>query len=315
HGLGSDRTTFAYLAEHLASHGFAVLVPAHPGSDSKQMEALLRGAVSEVAEPTEFANRPLDITYLLNYLEQQALSNPAFQNLNLKQVGMVGQSFGGYTALALAGAPISFQQLQAKCQDLDNTYNISLLLQCRAQQLEQTGPMKTDFRDPRVAAVIALNPINSVVMGQDSLSQITIPTLIVAGSADTVAPALFEQVQPFTWLKTDQKYLVQMESGTHFSVIGGGGAGATEALSFPPEVIGPNPAIARRYTNALALAFLQTYIAKNPSYRPYLSASYARSISEFAIRLDLVQSLTANQLVQEANGEAASEVTTVGNKP
>lgn len=30
HGLGSDRTTFAYLAIHLASYGFAVLVPEHP---------------------------------------------------------------------------------------------------------------------------------------------------------------------------------------------------------------------------------------------------------------------------------------------
>ncbi|MCY7393164.1 MAG: alpha/beta hydrolase, partial [Leptolyngbyaceae cyanobacterium CAN_BIN12] len=72
HGLGSDRTSFAYLAQHLASHGFAVLVPEHPGSNRSQVESLLAGIASEVAEPTEFVNRPLDVTYLLNYLEQQA---------------------------------------------------------------------------------------------------------------------------------------------------------------------------------------------------------------------------------------------------
>ena len=32
HGLGSDRTSFAYFAEFLASYGFAVAVPEHPGS-------------------------------------------------------------------------------------------------------------------------------------------------------------------------------------------------------------------------------------------------------------------------------------------
>lgn len=292
HGLGSDRTSFAYLAQHLASHGFAVLVPEHLGSNRRQIESLLAGIASEVAEPTEFVDRPLDITYLLTYLEQQSRINPAYQALNLKQVGVIGQSFGGYTAFALAGAPIDFKQLNLACRDLENTFNPSLLLQCRAQQLEVGTPLKTNFRDPRIAAAIALNPITSAILGQDSISKITIPTLILTGSADTVAPALFEQIQPFTWLTMDDKYLVQLISGTHFSVIGEGeiGSGA-EPVAFPPEVIGPSPEVARRYTKALTLAFFQTYIASQSAYRPYLSASYARSITEAPIPLDLIRSL------------------------
>lgn len=293
HGLGSDRTSFAYLAQHLASHGFAVLVPEHPGSNRGQIESLLAGVASEVAEPTEFVDRPLDITYLLNYLEQQARTNPDYQALNLKQVGVIGQSFGGYTALALAGAPINFKELDRNCRDLENTFNLSLLLQCRAQQLEAQPPLKTDFRDPRIAAAIALNPITSAILGQDSMSKITIPTLVLAGSADTVAPALFEQVQPFTWLTMDDKYLVQLISGTHFSVIGEIGSGS-EAVAFPPEVIGPSPEVAQRYTKALALAFLQVYIANQSDYRPYLSASYARSLTEAPIPIDLIRSLPAS---------------------
>ncbi|MGQ9869702.1 alpha/beta hydrolase [Leptodesmis sp.] len=313
HGLGSDRDSFAYLASHLASHGFVVLVPEHPGSDSKYMEALLQGNASEVSEPGEFANRPLDITYLLNYLEEQSRTNPTYQSFNLQQVGVIGQSFGGYTALALAGAAINFPELQASCTNLENTFNISLLLQCRALQLQHSGQTRSDFRDPRIQAAIALNPITSAVLGKTSLSAIQIPTMIVAGSSDTVTPALFEQVQPFTWLTTLDKYLVQIDPGTHFSVIGDVPApnnssnnskpasspnSSTTSLNIPPEVIGPDPAAAQRYTKALTLAFFKTYIAQHPSFRAYLSASYAQSISQADLRVDLVRTLPADQLSQ-----------------
>lgn len=298
HGLGSDRTSFAYLAEHLASHGFAVLVPEHPGSDRKQLEALLSGIASEVAEPTEFVNRPLDISALLDYMERQAPTNPAYQALNLKQVGIIGQSFGGYTALAVGGAPINFAQLQKDCQTLDSTFNLSLLLQCRALQLDRQTSPQTNFRDPRVAAVIAMNPIDSAVLGPAGLGAIQVPTMLMAGSADTVTPSLFEQIQPFTWLTTGDLYLVQMDPGTHFSVIGGGEIPSDQgALPIPPEVIGPNPAIAQRYVTALALAFFQTHIAnRGDTFSPYLTAAYANAISEPALQLDLIRLLQPNQL-------------------
>jgi predicted dienelactone hydrolase len=299
HGLGSDRSSFAYLAEQLASHGFAVLVPEHPGSSSRQIQALVQGTAEEVAEPDEFANRPLDVSYLLTYLEQQSASNPDYRSLNLKQVGVIGQSFGGYTALALAGAPINFSELSTTCQSLDQSFNVSLALQCRALQLAAQGQTRSDFRDPRVAAILAMNPIASAVLGQQSLSQIQVPTMIVTGSADTVAPALFEQIRPFIWLTTPEKYLVQMELGTHFSVIGGGPTDSNSpTIPFPQEVIGPNPAIAHRYMDALAVAFFQVTLANQPNYRTYLSAAYAQSISERSLQLSLVRNLRADQLTQ-----------------
>ncbi|MGL5878195.1 MAG: alpha/beta hydrolase, partial [Xenococcaceae cyanobacterium] len=36
HGLGSDRNSFKYLAQRLATYGFAVAVPQHPNSDAEQ---------------------------------------------------------------------------------------------------------------------------------------------------------------------------------------------------------------------------------------------------------------------------------------
>ncbi|MCU0550123.1 MAG: alpha/beta hydrolase [Leptolyngbya sp. Prado105] len=292
HGLGSDRGTFRYLAEHLASHGFAVAIPEHPGSNAKQLQALVDGTANEVTSPSEFIDRPLDIRFVLDELERKTTSNPQYSRLNVKQVGVLGQSFGGYTAMALAGAPINFTQLQQSCRPeaVDRTLNLSLLLQCRAAALPA---INYNLGDPRVKAIIAINPISSSVFGQASVSQIRTPTMILAGNADTIAPALPEQIQPFTWLQTNDRYLGVIEQGTHFSNLG---QGNDEGVPVPPEVIGPNPAIARRYTNALSLAFFQTYINNQANYRPYISATYARAISQDPLRLSLVQSLTISQL-------------------
>ena len=91
-----------------------------------------------------------------------------------------------------------------------------------------------------------------------------------------------------------------IERGTHFSIIGETNP-ATDPFILPPQVIGPSPAIARGYMNALSLAFLQTYIAKAPQYRPYLSATYAQDISQQPLNLSLVQSLPASPLIQSVN--------------
>ena len=293
HGLGSDRTTFRYLAEHLASYGFAVAVPEHPGSNAAQLQALIAGTVSEAAAPSEFIDRPLDIKYLLDDLTRRAKSDPRYGRLNLEQVGVLGQSFGGYTVLALAGALINFEQLQKDCdaQALDNTLNLSVLLQCRANALPR---LDYGLQDSRVKAIVAINPIDSAVLGQAGFNQISIPTMIVSGNADTIAPALQEQVQPFTWLRSSDRYLVLIDRGTHFSTLEE--IMTADSIPLPVEVTGPTPRIARRYMSALSLAFFQTYIANQPSYRPYLSASYAQFISQDPLRLSLVRSLNAEQL-------------------
>ncbi len=305
HGLGSDRTTFAYLAIHLASYGFAVLVPEHPGSNAARLQALINGTASEVSEPAEFVNRPLDITFVLNQVENLVNTTPNLRGrLNFQQVGVLGQSFGGYTALVVAGAPINRQQLQAGCQNLENTLNLSLLLQCRAIDLPLPEPV---LQDSRVKAVIAINPITSAVLGQASMSQINVPTMIVTGNADTIAPALPEQIQPFTWLTTTDRYLVMLQGGTHFSTLDA--SSSKDSLPLPQEVVGPSPAIARRYTDALAVAFFQTYIANKPTYRSYLSASYSDAISEFSLPLTLIRTLAADQLAQGL-ADTTSAVTT-----
>lgn len=296
HGLGSDRSTYAYLAQQLASYGFAVAVPEHPGSSSQQIQALISGGANKVTAPTEFIDRPLDIRYLLDELETLSQTDPRFAGrINLKQVGVMGQSLGGYTALALAGAEINQNQLAQDCQKTD-TLNLSLLLQCRALQLPQSIPT---FRDDRVQAVIAINPIGSSLLGKTDLSKINIPVLIISSTADTVAPALLEQILPFTWLQTPNKYLMLLEGGTHFSTLDAPDAASqNNQLELPTELLGPDPRFAYLYLEAIGVAFFKTYVAEDLQYRTFLSAGYVSSISQKSFPTTFVRSLTAAQLAK-----------------
>ncbi len=293
HGLGSDRNTFRYLAQQLASYGFAVAVPSHPNSNAEQLRSLLNGRASTVTPPSEFINRPLDVSYLLDVLAQLDRTDSSFA-LNLQQVGVVGHSFGGYTALALAGASLNFDQLQQDCKNPNNTFNLSLLLQCRTLELPRT---QYNLQDKRIKAAIAINPITSSVFGQNGLSQIQIPVTIVSSSADKVAPTLPEQILPFTWITAKNKYFLLFGDGTHFSAADTSDPD-TEPLPIPESVIGPEPSLARRYLKAWSVAFFETYVTDSQEYHPYLSADYAQVISQPPLTLSLVQSLLTNQLAQ-----------------
>jgi predicted dienelactone hydrolase len=306
HGLGSDSGNFEYLASHLASHGFAVVVPNHPGSDTKQLRSLLDGSASDVAKPDEFRERPQDITFILNQLEKANQSNPRFGGkLNLQQVGMFGQSFGGYTALALAGAKIHFNQLAKDCKPeaLKDTWNMSLLLQCRVLEARgKNDPQEYNLRDERVKAAIAVNPITSSIFGEAGLKEIQVPVMMVASTDDTIAPALYEQILPFSWIANTQKYLVLLKGGTHFSTIGTS-KNNPDQIGLPSEVIGDDPAQARRYMSVLSLPFFETYVAGSSKYVTFLNATYAKTISNQSMGLSLIQSLTTTELAQALDGE------------
>ncbi len=308
HGVGSDSSNFEYLASHLASHGFAVIVPNHPGSDTKQLRSLMNGSANEVAEPGEFYNRPLDIKFVLDELEKRN-KRELQGRLNLEKVGIFGQSFGAYTGLALAGAQINFAQLEKDCKPkaLKDTWNISLLLQCRAIDLRAKNPVKNyNLRDERIQAVIAVNPISSSIFGEAGLNNLKVPVMIVASSDDTVAPALYEQILPFSWIGNQQKYLAILQGGTHFSAIGDG-KGSTDQIGLPSSIAGDDPAQAWKYLNSLSLPFFQSYVAGMTKYTPYLNAAYAKSISTQPLGLSLIQSLTSTDLAQAFNGELRKE--------
>ncbi|MEL6138939.1 MAG: alpha/beta hydrolase [Cyanobacteria bacterium J06628_6] len=279
HGLGGNRETLAYLAEHLASYGFAVAVVEHPGSSAAQLDALLSGQADEAVEPEEMVQRPTSIQTLLDQLSAEGdLGQIDFQN-----VGVLGQSFGGYTSLALAGATIDTDSLAQSCPPQIVQLNLSLLLQCLVTDLPQPLPA---LGDERVKAAIAINPLNSTVFGPTGMADISVPLMMIAGSDDTVTPALAEQIRPFTWLTTPERYLLLLENGTHFSAIYN--PEASEAVALPPEIIGPRPDLAQRYVKAMSVAFFKLHLSSESQYSPYLTSTYANTLSQSALPLALV---------------------------
>ena len=275
HGLGSKPEDFASVAEHLASYGYVIVVPQHIGSDTQQQQAFLQGLSKEIFLTDEFINRPLDISYVIDELERR--NNAEFGGkLVLDKVGVFGHSFGGYTALAVAGATIDFDNLEEECASGLGRINTALLLQCQALDLERQN---YNFRDERVVAVIGHNPVNRSIFGPAGLSKIKIPVLMGAGSYDPATPFVFEQLGSFTWLTTPNKYLIMLEGQTHLdlSLIDGG---MSEVIESVEELTLPEPQLLQQYAYATLVAFAELYIVNNEDYLPYLQSSYLEYLSQ-----------------------------------
>ena len=275
HGLASNRQHYEELAPHLASYGFVVVVPQHPGSDSIYLEDLLLGYHRDLFKLNEFIDRPLDISYVLDELERR--NDTEFEGrLNLESVGVIGHSFGGYTALAIAGAQIDFEGLERKCNKVIWDPDLSLLLQCRALEL----PRQTyDFRERRVKAIIVSNPVSRSIFGVKGLSTIETPVFIGAGELDPATPAIIEQIRPFTFLTTSDRYLALFKGQAHVDIsqLDAGAKRALESLSRLKLI---DTELLYNYGKPLVTAFFEYYITNNADYLPYLQSSYAEYLSE-----------------------------------
>jgi predicted dienelactone hydrolase len=296
-GFGADKTIFSYLGEHLASYGFAVAILNHPGSDRQNLQNFLAGTTKELVEAEELINRPQDISYLLDELQRQEHSNPSpLGTLNLERVGVIGHSLGAYAGLTLAGAKPNIKDLQQHCpgdrvQINFDWFNPSQQLQCLASQL--STHKNYQLSDKRIKAVFAINPIGSNIFGEAELNKLQIPVAFVAGSSDMIAPPLLEQIEPFSWLGSRDKYLLLINQGTHTygsSDTFGRLASSTADDSF-------NPQLAREYFQAMSLAFMETHLVNSPQYRSFLSNDYAKYISHKSMQLDLINSLTKADLI------------------
>lgn len=290
HPLAAHPSDFAYLGNHLASQGIAVAIPDHPGSDRAYMQAFLRREVPNMLDAAEYVHRTEDMTRLLNELETLTATETAWsQAIDLQRVGVMGYSLGGTTALALAGAPINQTRLAQTCAtNADITLNLSILLQCVARSLPSAS---SNLADSRIKAVMAIYPPASAIFGTESISQITLPTMMVAASQDRLAPMITEQLQPFLALPTPDKYLALLHPANHFT------ANALGTENRLPEFLKsdsprPDPTTARHYLQALSTAFFWVYLGGRSDYLPYLSATYAQTISQGEPHLYLTQHLT-----------------------
>ncbi len=286
-GLGAKRDRFEELANHLASYGFAVVIPDHPGSDRRRQKDFLKGLYKENFDATDFVDRPLDISYILDELEQ--LNAKKFNNrLNLEQVGIFGYSLGGTTALSLAGAEFDFAKLEQDCAQPLNLLNISILYQCRALELPRE---KQSLKDKRIKAAFMFVPFGNSIFKQSDLNNISIPTMLQVVDQDFLTSLLEEQVPLFNSLGGDH-YLVISEKLPHSNV-----TLSKEQQSKQAEA----SQVAKTYQNILSLVFFQSYIAENKTYQPYLDSEYIQTIEQEPYKLHLLQEKAQNHSSKNGN--------------
>ena len=179
HGNGGIRFQSFFFAAHLASHGFVVLSPDHHGNN-------LIDAIAGVEDADAALNRPLDMSFLIDQAEAlSALPGGLFEGaLDTGAIGMSGHSFGGYTALALAGGLFS----------------------------------GGTFTDPRIRAILPQAPASGF-FDDGFFATITIPTLIVGGSIDATTPFATDQQRAFDLMEAGASpvALAGLEQAGHFT--------------------------------------------------------------------------------------------------
>ncbi|MBK8191219.1 MAG: hypothetical protein IPK79_12315 [Vampirovibrionales bacterium] len=271
HGLGGSEKTLGYLAEHLASHGYAVMALNHPGSDVEaeravkhqfyqtklhdfgvseeaiqelsengrlteagvsrflsnrgvdegQISQLNREAEKSVTDalldhnPQQWADRPQDVTFVLNQLEAQALSQPELApRIDFNNIAAAGHSYGSFTTLALAGAEV-------KTAD---------------------GATKS-FLDPRIKAAYVLSPIGSREdrgpFTSTSFQSLKTPVFGVAGSEEDPE---FRSQPVKLGPETENHYMTVLNGKRHID-FGNGGDEETHT-----------------FVNGSALTFLDAYM-------------------------------------------------------
>ncbi|MEH2022751.1 alpha/beta hydrolase [Nostoc sp.] len=289
HGFGSVRTDLRYLAEHLASHGYVVAAIEHPGSNQANTNLALQGK-TRVVKPQEFLYRPQDISFVLDELEKlnQTANHPLQGKLATTNVMVVGYSFGGGTALALAGAELQLEHLKQRCKKNLAILSLGEGMQCIAEELPENT---YQLRDTRIKQAIALNPTTSLIFGETGLTKIQVPTLVLAGSADKTTPALTEQIVGFDKIPSP-KWLVGILGGTHLSVKDPSTTldqiGQPNTPISGGEVVGEKAADVRKYVKAIALAFAAQMTPEAKNYAIFLTPDYAQFASTAAFPFRLI---------------------------
>lgn len=287
-GLGAQRTRFNELGNYLASYGFAVLIPEHPGSDYQRQREFIQGLHQENFAAGDYLERPKDISFLLDRLSttqgdtSKQLDNIDTSQLDTSNVGVFGYSIGGTTALSLAGAKLDFVQLANDCNQTLDLTNISRLYQCRALEINTQKYEPDQLADRRIKAVYLFVPFGKSLFSPQSLQQIETPILWQVVDRDFLTSLSKEQVPLYNNLQNSDRYFVLSENLPHSTAI------LSEERSAKQQ---RQANTGRKYQNILSLIFFNRYIGSNSKYNNYLSQQFLAEIIDPDYKLYLTKEL------------------------
>ena len=213
HGLWDDPESFEGWGEVLASAGYTVLLPDHPGSDFEQQKAMLSGDRPPPG-PEELTLRPRDVSALIDAVASgEILRN---QTLKTDAVAVIGHSWGGTTVLQLAGADPTDRKMLSRCRDQeDPERNMSWVLQCSwLSTIREAGAV-----DPRVRAVVSVSPPLRLLFDPATSRTVGAKVLLISGTADWVVPSGPESIAPMRETQATRRghRLVLFDRANHFT--------------------------------------------------------------------------------------------------
>jgi predicted dienelactone hydrolase len=148
------------------------------------------------------------------------------------------------------------------------------------------------FRDPRVKAAVAVNPVTNPIFSPASLKAIAAPVLFVSGTNDVFAPPVSQQLIPFTSIEQPGSLLALQHNGTHLSFLNG-------TSKLPEFVIGPDQPLARQELRGMALAFFDQHVRDQASAQPLAAPSATSGVLSGSTPLKLL--ITPSFSRQELN--------------
>ena len=262
-GLNTGIHSLLYVGQHLASHGYAVATLDFPYTSNVAIKAVMRGT-GAIPDPNAWTGQPQSVSELIDQVGRRWSGR-----VDTDAVGVLGQSLGGYTVVALAGAPLDWGHLRQHCAALADpnrvVVNPAVIWQCQApgQVVE-----RRDFRDPRVRAAVAVNPVTTPIFSAGSMAAVAVPLLVIAGSHDVFAPPLSQQLGPYTAIRQPESVLVLQRNGTHLSFLNG-------HAPLPEFLIGPDRSLAQKDLRGLSLAFFDRHLQQQRVPSPFVPNAQA----------------------------------------
>ncbi len=214
-GFAVGTTSYGWLAEHLASYGFVMLAPEHRETLDPQNE-LWRSAMT----------RPQDVLAVFAYVDAQVAAGGLLAGLVDPEVtAVIGHSYGGYTALAAAGAQIDTISFTTHCQEAVRTEDpaawlCDMLVPHIADMAALAGldavptDLWPDNSDSRVDAIVPIAG-DAFFFGQPGLTKIDVPVLAIGGTLDKDTPFQWGPQPAYDHASSPRKALVALNDAEH----------------------------------------------------------------------------------------------------
>ncbi|POA20801.1 dienelactone hydrolase [Pseudomonas sp. FW300-N1A1] len=158
------------LATSLARKGFVVVAVTHPGDNSRDHSRL--GTLSNLY------GRPIQISAAITATLGDPLLAPF---VHADQVGVIGYSAGGETALILSGATPDLERLRRYCRERPDDRDAC---NTRGELIADRDDLQPEA-DPRVHALMLMAPL-SLKFSRQTLAGVHIPVLLYSGDGDTL---------------------------------------------------------------------------------------------------------------------------------